>query len=106
MKFETILHADAFPNEKEYLQSEIEKNIDGKLDSYLKKHLGGDEWIVRVEAFFERSDAWKNDTKSRFDGKVIVTVGTVTFRTEREDFAKLDDLVNHLFKHIKDQMAK
>lgn len=106
MHTDIILHADAFPNEKDYLKSEIEKNVTGKLDNYIKKHLGGDEGIVRVDATFERSDSGKEDIKSRFNGKVILTAGTKTFRTEREDFSKLDDLVNHLFTHIKEQMAK
>lgn len=106
MLLDIILHADAFPNEKDYLKSEIEKNVTGKLDNYLKKYLNQWEGIVRAEGFFERADSGKVDIKSRFNGKIILTVGTTTFRTEREDFAKLDDLVSHLFSHIKEQMAK
>lgn len=106
MNIQIILHADAFPNEKDYLKQEIQKNLTGKLDNYLKKYLSGDEGIVRVEAYFERADSGKVDIKSRFNGKIILTVGTTTFRAERENFEKLDDLVNHLFTHLKEQMAK
>ena len=39
MNLQTILHADAFENEKDFLKSEIEKNISGKLDAYIRPHL-------------------------------------------------------------------
>ncbi len=99
MNLEVILHADAFPNEKEFLESEIYRNIEGKLDSYITAHLSPENDIVRVEAFFERA-------KDGFHGKVILTLPNTTVRSSRENFEKLDDLVNHLFTHIKSQLVK
>ena len=98
MNLEIILHADGFANEKEFLEQEIAKNISQKLDSYILPHLSPENDNVRVEAFFVRA-------RAGFDGKVILSLpGGVMVRTEREDFEKLDDLVRHLFDHIKTQL--
>lgn len=99
MNTQIILHAEAFDNEKEFLQSEIEKNLAGKLDSYIRPHLTGENDSVRLEAFFDRA-------KTGFNGKLILDLPNVSYRSERENFEKLDDLVSHLFSHLKTQMAK
>lgn len=66
MNLQTILHADAFENEKDFLKSEIEKNISGKLDAYIRPRLSENNDSVRIEAFFDRS-------KTGFDGKLILS---------------------------------
>lgn len=99
MNLHTILHADAFENEKDFLKTEIEKNISGKLDAYIRPHLSENNDSVRIEAFFDRS-------KTGFDGKLILTLPDTTLRASRENFSKLDDLVSHLFTHLKTQFAK
>lgn len=98
MNTEIIIHAAEFPTELEYIQNEIDKALSGKLDVYIKKHIKeGDK--IRVELSMTRS-------KKNFSGKLEVLFPGGGFRSVREDFAKLDDLINHLFSHIKDQMAK
>ena len=99
MNLQTILHADAFENEKDFLKSEIEKNISGKLDAYIRPRLSENNDSVRIEAFFDRS-------KTGFDGKLILTLPDTTLRASRENFSKLDDLVSHLFTHLKTQLLK
>lgn len=99
MNANIILHAEQFENEKEFLQKEIEKNVSGKLDSYIRPHLSDENDSIRVEAFFERA-------KTGFDGKIILTLPDATIRSSREGFEKLDDLVSHLFTHIKTQLTK
>jgi len=99
MNLEIILHADAFENEKDFLEKEIRRNVEGKLDSYITSHLSPENDTVRVEAFFERA-------KDGFHGKVILTLPGTTVRASRENFEKLDDLVNHLFTHLKSQLVK
>ncbi len=99
MNTEIILHADAFENEKSFLQTEIEKNLSGKLDTYIRSCVTEENDSVRLEAFFERA-------KTGFNGKLILSVPGNTYRSERENFEKLDDLVSHLFSHLKTQMAK
>jgi len=98
MTTEIIIHADDFTNEKEFLRSEIEKWIRGKLDSYIKKYAKEDNKI-RIEARFFRG-------KKGFSGKIHLTTPAHAFHTEREDFEKLEDLVLHLISHLKDQMAE
>lgn len=99
MNLQTILHADAFENEKDFLKSEIEKNISGKLDAYIRPHLSENNDSVRIEAFFDQS-------KTGFDGKLILILPDITLRASRENFSKLDDLVSHLFTHLKTQLLK
>lgn len=98
MNISTILHANDFANEKEFLQKEIDKNLSGKLDSYIIPHLNNENDNVRLEAFFERA-------KDGFHGKLILTLPDITIRSSRENFEKLDDLVSHLFTHLKTQLA-
>lgn len=99
MNLQIILHASAFENEKTFLEQEIERNVSGKLDSYIRPHISDANDTVRVEAFFERA-------KTGFDGKITLTLPGITVRSSREGFEKLDDLVSHLFTHIKTQLVK
>lgn len=96
---QVILHAKEFDNEKEFLQREIEKNLSGKIDSYIQKHLDPNNDTCTLEAFFSHSH-------DGFNGKIILTIANLTFRSERENFKKLDDLVSHLFDHLKVQLGK
>lgn len=98
MNTEIIVRAAEFPTELEYINNEIEKALSGKLDVYIKKHIKEDD-KVRVELTLTRS-------KKNFSGKLEFIFPGGGFRSVREDFIKLDDLINHLFSHIKDQMAK
>jgi hypothetical protein len=71
MSHEIILHIPEFLNEREFIQTEVERNLSGKLDAYLKK-IAQENDKIRVEL----------------------------------SLGKLEDLINHLFSHIKDQLAK
>lgn len=96
---EIILHISDYPVEKDSIESWIESNINGKLDSYIKKHEKPNS-PVRLELTLKR----ESDGKST--GKISLSVGPKTYRSVREHFDNLNDLVNHLFTHLKDQMAK
>lgn len=98
MNTEIIIHASEFTNELEYIRHEIDKALTGKLDVYLKKHTKPEDKI--------RTELTLNRTKKGITGKLEVLFPGGGFRSSREDFEKLDDLLNHLFSHIKDQMAK
>ncbi len=98
MNTEIIVHASEFQNEAEYIRTEIEKNLAGKLDAYIKRTANeGDK--IRTELTLTRD-------KLGTTGKLEVSFPGNTFRSSRENYAKLDDLINHLFVHIKEQMAK
>lgn len=97
---EIILHASDFSEEmKKSLFEYVTKNLNGKLDSYIKKHEKPNS-PVRVELTV------KKEKDGEYAGKVILDVWPKSYRSDRENFTKLDDLVNHLFTHIKEQMAK
>jgi hypothetical protein len=69
------------------------------MDSYIKKHEKPNS-PVRVELTLKR------ESDGKASGKLTLSVGPKSYRSEREHFDNLADLVNHLFTHIKDQMAK
>ncbi len=96
---EIIIHAADYPVEKESISILIEKNLAWKMDSYIKKHEKPNS-PVRVELTAKR------EADGKASGKLILSVGPKSYRSEREHFDNLADLVNHLFTHIKDQMAK
>lgn len=98
MNTEIIIHAAEFQNEAEFIKNEIEKNLTGKLDAYIKKQAKEDN-IIRVEMTLTRNNLWNT-------GKLEVSFPGNAFRSSRENYSKLDDLINHLFAHIKEQMAK
>lgn len=97
---EIILHAADFSDEmKKSLHEYIEKNLSWKLDSYIRKHEKPNS-PVRVELTV------KKEKDGEYAGKVILSVGPKNYRSDRENFKNLDDLVHHLFTHLKEQMAK
>ena len=99
MTREIIIHAADYPVEKESLGILIEKNLAGKLDTYINK-LAKEDSALRVELTVER----EKDNQST--GKLVVSIGKNIYRSSRENFDNLADLVNHLFTHIKEQIAK
>ncbi len=97
---EIILHvADYNEVVKESIGIYINKNLAGKMDSYIKKHEKPNS-PVRVELTV------KKEKDGKASGKLVLSVWPKAYRSEREKFDKLDDLVNHLFTHVKEQMAK
>lgn len=99
MQIEIIIHAADYPVEKESLSILVEKNLAGKMDSYIKKHEKPNS-PVRVELTVKR------ESDGKASGKLVLSVWPKSYRSEREHFDSLSDLVNHLFTHVKDQMAK
>jgi len=95
---QVIIHAAEYAVERESIEIIIYNNLTGKLDSYLKK-LHKSENPIRVELTLKR----ENDGQSA--GKLVITIDHTSYRSERENFDNLHDLVNHLFGHIKDQMV-
>ena len=98
MSTEIILHAADYPTERDSIETIIDKNLSGKLDSYIKKLHKWDE-PIRVELTLKR----ENDGQAT--GKLVITLNKKSYRSERENFDNLYDLVNHLFGHIKDQLV-
>lgn len=77
----------------------IESNLSGKLDSYLKKYTKPDQEVLLTITLEE-------DAKGKFSGKLALRVDGPDYYSSRDAFDSLGDLVNHLFDHIKEQMAR
>ena len=48
---------------------------------------------------------WYISWKKLFNWKVQANLDWNAFRFEREDYKKLDDLINHLFDHFKEALS-
>lgn len=87
----------------EYDREVIHRLVDtafGKVDSYLKKYENKDDATVRIEFFVKKNsdDSFHGKLHANIDGQIIIF--------DRENFRKLDDLINHAFQHLKEQLAK
>lgn len=99
MNTEIIVHAPEFTTERESIDIIIKSNLEWKVDSYIKKH---NKWgdVIRVELTLKRPN------EKQASGKLVITIAWKSYRSERENFDNVHDLVNHLFTHLKDQLSK
>lgn len=84
---------------KEVVERLVNENLKNKLDNYLQKF----ETKNDAEGMIELT-ADKN-SRGLFDAKLQINMDGDSFRYEREDYKNLDDLINHLFKHFKEELA-
>lgn len=83
---------------KETIEKLINENLNKKLDQYLNKFdKEWAEWILDIN--IDKNKKWL------FNGKVQANLDGESYRAEREDYKKLDDLINHLFEHLKLQLS-
>jgi len=74
------------------------ENSNQKLNSYLNKLDWEDvEWIIDLK--IDRNKKWL------FDGILQINIDGKSFRYSREDYKNLDDLVNNLFDHFKQDLS-
>lgn len=99
MNLQTNIHAGE--ESKEIVTRLVSENLENKLDSYLKKFDKEDTKII-VDIKIEKNK------KELFNWKLQITINSLKnpFVYEREDYKKLDDLVNNLFEHFKEELAK
>ena len=77
----------------------VDENLNNKLDNYLNKFNKSDaQWIIDMNV--------SKNKKWLFDAKLQINLDWKSFRYEREDYKKLDDLINHLFDHFKEELSK
>lgn len=88
--------------DKEFVQDIVQKNIVGKLDSYLKKVFARkDDAEVSVKytiSYHEESKKYDADFIFKYDGEEFIY--------KKEGFKILSDLVNHAFQHFKETLSK
>lgn len=90
--------SDDLKDSKEVVDRIVNENISTKLDNYLNKFKKNDsEWIVKVKL--------KKDKKWLFEWSVNATFDWESYRSERDWFKNLADLINHMFDHIKWQLS-
>ncbi len=85
-------------NAKDAVERLVEENLRTKLDSYLKKFdKDSAEGLLELKV--------DKNKKAMYDGVLQVNLDWKNFRYEREDYTNLDDLVNHLFNHLKEELS-
>ncbi len=83
---------------KKVIDRLIEDNLKTKLDNYLKKfEKNSAEWIIEVK--LDKNKKWL------FNWILQVNLDWNDYRYEREDYKNLDDLINHLFLHLKEELS-
>ncbi len=99
MELKVILHIDDLEHSKEVVQRIVNENLHKKLDWYLKKFDWKDdvEWTLELKV--------KTNKKNLFNWVLQMKIDWKSYRFEREDYKKLDDLINHLFDHLKEEFS-
>ncbi len=83
---------------KEVVERLVNENVSTKLDNYLNKFKKEDsKWALKIT--INKNKKWL------FNWNINATFDWEAHRSEREDFKNLDDLINHLFDHIKEQLS-
>lgn len=98
MKLERKIQLKNLEHDKEVVDRLVDENLSGKLDKYLNK-LDGDDVEGEISLVLEESKT------GLFVGTLNVSIDGKVFHYAREDYKKLDDLVNHLFDHFKEDLA-
>lgn len=98
MKVNIIIHAQE--SMKEVATRLANENINNKLSSYLKQF---DKDNVEVE-FVLTVENWNKDWL--YNWKLHIFIDWNKYDYNREDYKKLDDLINNLFKHFKEEVSK
>ena len=100
MELQIIIHAwNELTQSKEVIERLVHENLTNKLDSYLNKYEKEDaEGTIELHV--------DKNKKGLFDSKLQAKLDGTHFRYEREDYKKLDYLINHLFDHFKEELSK
>jgi len=97
MEIKVILHVSE--TSKEVVERLVKENLEHKVSAYLKKYEDKADAEGVIELTVEKNK------KDLFDAKLIANLDSDQFVFEREDYENLDDLVNNLFKHLKEELS-
>jgi len=96
MKLQTIIHA--WDAQKTVVERLVWENLEKKLSTYMRKFDREDvEWLFDFSV--EENKKWL------FNGTLQIKIDGQSFRYSREDYKNLDDLVNNLFDHFKEELS-
>jgi len=97
MEIKVIIHVNE--TSKEVVERLVKENLEHKVSAYLKKYEDKADAEGAIELKIEKNK------KDLFNGKLIAKLDKDEFIFEREDYENLDDLVNNLFKHLKEELS-
>ena len=97
MEIEVILHV--VDSAKEVVERLVKENLEHKVSAYLKKYEDKADAEGTIELTVDKNK------KDLFNAKLIVNLDSDQFVFEREDYENLEDLVNNLFKHLKEELS-
>lgn len=92
---------DVSTDKQEIVKEIVQKNLDVKMDSYLKKIYNKDTAEVRIEYKITETKQKKYEGvfNFSFDGKTFLYTNKIAFKY-------IEDIVNHAFKHFKEFLSK
>lgn len=93
---------DVSAEKQEIVKDIVQKNLDVKMDSYLKKiYANKDTAEVRIEYKITENKQKKYEWAFNFifDGKTFLYTNKVAFKY-------IEDIVNHAFKHFKEFLSR
>lgn len=90
------------PKDKEFAEKIVQKNLEGKLDSYLKKVFNGKK---DAEVCIKYTISYHEDSK-KYDADFIFKYDGADFIYKKEGFKILWDLINHAFQHFKETLSR
>ena len=100
MELKVQIHLnEEMENDKEVVDRLVETNLNTKVSAYLKKYEDKTDAEGKIELKLEKNK------KDLFNGKLIADLDRDQFVFEREDYENLDDLINNLFKHLKEELS-
>ena len=100
MELKIILHVnEAVEQSKEVIERLVATNLKSKVSAYLKKYEDKKDAEGTLELKVEKNK------KDLFNAKLIANLDSDEFIFEREDYENLDDLINNLFKHLKEELS-
>lgn len=99
MELDVLVHVGKeLESSKEVVERLTYKNIETKLDHYLNKFDNEDaEGSIEVKA--------DKDKKGLFSATIQANLDGQSYRFSREEYSNLDDLINHLFEHFKEELS-
>ena len=97
MEIKVILHTEE--TTRDVVERLVKENLEHKVSAYLKKYEDKADAEGVIELTVEKNK------KDLFNGKLIANLDSDQFVFEREDYENLDDLINNLFKHLKEELS-
>lgn len=99
MKLKVVIHVGKdLEASKEVVERLTHKNIETKLDHYLNK-FGKDSAEGMIEVKADKNKKWL------FEAVIQAKLDGQSYRFSRDEYTNLDDLINHLFEHFKENLS-